>query len=117
MTPSLERWEQQRRGVLRAWCMILSSNHLDLDLSQGTVSKIRTSSGMFFARSECRSELSIHAVPTDLMPCHVHTDETGFIGRIEDRIARWTMTDVGQGEGIQVLRYDVSQRSCVMYLY
>ena len=49
---------------------------------------------------------------TGLMPCHAFTDETGFIGRIEDRIARWTMTDVGQGEGIQVLRYDVSQ-----YLY
>ena len=34
-------------------------------------------------------------------------DETELIGRVEERIARWTMTDAGQGEGIQVLRYDV----------
>lgn len=34
--------------------------------------------------------------------------ETPEIQRIEDRIARFTMTHVQQGEGIQVLRYDVS---------
>lgn len=28
----------------------------------------------------------------------INADETATIGRIEDRIARWTMTDVGQGQ-------------------
>lgn len=30
------------------------------------------------------------------------------ISRVEERIARWTMVPAGNGEGIQVLRYDVS---------
>ena len=47
-------------------------NGLDILIMQGTVSKIRTSSGMFFTRSECHSELSIHAVAPGLMPCHEH---------------------------------------------
>lgn len=49
------------------------------------MSKVRTSSGMFFARAE------------DVV-----------VKRIEDRVAAWTMLPSGNAEGMQVLRYVVS---------
>jgi hypothetical protein len=52
---------------------------------KGKTSDIRTSSGMFFGLGE-----------------------TPVVHRIEERIARWSMTAIEQGEGIQVLRYEVN---------
>ena len=59
----------------------------DSTTGAGKLSDIRTSSGMFFGR-----------------------EETPMISRVEERIARFTMTESDQGEGIQVLRYDKTQR-------
>ena len=52
-----------------------------------SVSDVRTSNGMFLERNQ---------------------DET--VSEIERRIARWTLLPVGNGEGIQILRYDKSQK-------
>jgi hypothetical protein len=49
-------------------------------------SKVRTSDGMFFARAE-----------------------DAVVKRIEDRVAAWTMLPAGHAEGMQVLRYVVSE--------
>lgn len=53
-------------------------------------SRIRTSSGMFYARAE---------------------DE--IVKRIEDRVATWTMLPPGNAEGMQVLHYAVSQHTAI----
>ncbi|KAL6749839.1 hypothetical protein V8C86DRAFT_2832280 [Haematococcus lacustris] len=59
----------------------------DANTGEGKLSDIRTSSGMFFSRAEN---------PT--------------IAAIEERLARWLMVPVGNGEGIQVLRYEDGQK-------
>jgi hypothetical protein len=56
----------------------------DANTGASLTSDIRTSSGMFYSRGQ-----------------------TELIRRIEERIARWTMLPAGNGEGIQVLRYEV----------
>lgn len=53
----------------------------------GKVSDIRTSQGMFFERGE-----------------------TSTISTVEERIAQWVMIDKDQGEGLQVLFYQVGQK-------
>jgi len=66
---------------------LMRSGVSDSTTGEGKVSDIRTSSGMFYSRAE-----------------------TDTIKRIEDRIAHWTMVPAGNGEGIQVLRYEKTQR-------
>lgn len=56
----------------------------DANTGASLTSNIRTSSGMFYNRAQ-----------------------TQLIRSIEDRIARWTMLPAGNGEGIQVLKYEV----------
>jgi hypothetical protein len=51
------------------------------------VSEIRTSSGVFLNRGE-----------------------DAVIKRIEERISAWTLLPVGNGEGMQVLKYDQKQK-------
>ncbi|KXZ50174.1 hypothetical protein GPECTOR_17g810 [Gonium pectorale] len=59
----------------------------DATTGAGGVSDIRTSSGMFYDRGE-----------------------NDVVKRIETRLAMWTMLPVENGEGIQVLRYEKTQR-------
>ncbi|GIL58141.1 hypothetical protein Vafri_12998 [Volvox africanus] len=59
----------------------------DATTGAGGLSDIRTSSGMFYMRSE-----------------------NEVIERIEARLAMWTMLPVENGEGIQVLRYEKTQK-------
>lgn len=73
--------------IERAKSRLQRSGVSDSTTGAGKLSDIRTSSGMFYTRSE-----------------------TPTIERIEERIARVTMTEPDQGEGIQVLRYDKTQR-------
>ncbi len=63
----------------------------DANTGASLTSEIRTSSGMFYNRGQ-----------------------TELIRRIEDRIARWTMLPAGNGEGMQVLRYEVGGRCGVV---
>jgi prolyl 4-hydroxylase len=51
------------------------------------ISEIRTSSGVFLDRGQ---------------------DEV--VKAVEERIAAWTLMPVGNGEGLQVLKYDPSQK-------
>ena len=51
------------------------------------VSEIRTSSGVFLNRGQDK-----------------------IVSTIEERIAAWTLMPVGNGEGLQVLKYDASQK-------
>ena len=50
------------------------------------ISEIRTSSGVFLDRGQ-----------------------DDVVKSIEERIAKWTLMPVGNGEGLQVLKYDPSQ--------
>ncbi|EFJ50167.1 hypothetical protein VOLCADRAFT_80309 [Volvox carteri f. nagariensis] len=59
----------------------------DATTGEGGVSDIRTSSGMFYTRGE-----------------------NDVVKRIETRLAMWTMLPVENGEGIQVLRYEKTQK-------
>ncbi|GLI65700.1 hypothetical protein VaNZ11_009211 [Volvox africanus] len=59
----------------------------DATTGAGGLSDIRTSSGMFYMRSE-----------------------NEVIKRIETRLAMWTMLPAENGEGIQVLRYEKTQK-------
>lgn len=63
------------------------SGVVDTDTGGSLVSEIRTSSGTFLDRGEDQ-------VVTD----------------IEERIARWTLLPAGNGEGLQVLRYQHNQK-------
>ena len=56
------------------------------ETGEGQYSDQRTSSGMFFDRGE-----------------------TPFIKQIEDRVAAWTLLPPDNGEGMQVLRYEVGE--------
>ena len=53
------------------------------------LSKVRTSSGMFFGRAE-----------------------DPVVKRVEERVAAWTMLPAGHAEGMQVLQYVVSAVLC-----
>jgi hypothetical protein len=64
--------------------LIRRSGVADANTGASLTSNIRTSSGMFYSRGQ-----------------------TQLINKIEERIARWTMLPAGNGEGIQVLRYEV----------
>ncbi|KAG2428882.1 hypothetical protein HYH02_014205 [Chlamydomonas schloesseri] len=59
----------------------------DATTGAGGLSDIRTSSGMFYERGE-----------------------TELVKRIEKRLAMWTMLPMENGEGIQVLRYEKTQK-------
>ncbi|GAB4818416.1 hypothetical protein N2152v2_005462 [Parachlorella kessleri] len=63
------------------------SGVVNTDTGGSEVSEIRTSQGVFLERNE-----------------------DPIIADIEERIARWTLLPVGNGEGLQVLRYDKKQK-------
>lgn len=63
------------------------SGVVDTGTGGSKISTIRTSSGVFLARAQ---------------------DEV--IQRIEDRIAKWTLVPPGNGEGLQVLKYQKEQK-------
>jgi prolyl 4-hydroxylase len=62
------------------------SDVVDTDTGKEVESKVRTSKGTFLSRGQDK-----------------------VIKDIEDRIARWTLLPVGNGEGLQVLRYENGQ--------
>lgn len=62
------------------------SDVVDTDTGKEIESKVRTSRGTFLARGQDK-----------------------VIRDIEERIARWTLLPVGNGEGLQVLRYENGQ--------
>lgn len=68
---------------------IVRSGVANSETGASTFSDIRTSSGMFFGR-----------------------EETSVISSVEQRLARWTMLPLENGEGIQVLYYEVGCRCC-----
>lgn len=69
----------------------LAKDHLDRSGVVGKegskISEVRTSNGMFLRRGQ-----------------------DDVVKEIERRIARWTLLPVGNGEGLQILRYDRSQK-------
>ncbi len=63
------------------------SGVVETETGGSKISEIRTSSGTFLARGQ-----------------------DDVVKAIEDRIAKWTLMPVGNGEGFQVLKYDPSQK-------
>jgi prolyl 4-hydroxylase len=65
---------------------LMRSDVVDTDSGREIESKVRTSKGTFLARGQDK-----------------------VIGDIEERIARWTLLPAGNGEGLQVLKYQDGQ--------
>ncbi|PRW56888.1 putative prolyl 4-hydroxylase 4 [Chlorella sorokiniana] len=65
---------------------LMRSGVVDTTTGKESVDNVRTSKGMFLARSQ-----------------------DPVIASIEQRIAKWTLMPVGNGEGMQVLRYETGQ--------
>jgi len=62
------------------------SGVVDSEKGGSKIDEVRTSSGMFFSRGEFEA-----------------------LGRVEDRIAHWSLVPPDYGEGIQVLEYELGQ--------
>ena len=63
------------------------SGVVETETGGSEISEIRTSSGVFLDRGE-----------------------DDVVKAIEERISQWTLMPVGNGEGLQVLKYDPSQK-------
>lgn len=103
---------------------------VDSSTGGSEISDIRTSAGMFFERcahtsaacpacpvgahppapaapgARCRCSRAAHPCPFE-SACPARSGEDDVIASIEERIARWTLLPVGNGEGLQVLNYKV----------